>query len=88
MEKALLYQVRSGKDPVMFHADLLEEAMAGVGTKDRLLVNRVVRFHWDRNHMAQVRSAYKQKYRQDLGARIRGETSGNYETLMIACIGG
>lgn len=88
MEKALLYQLRAGKDRVMRDAELLEEAMAGIGTKDELLVNRVVRYHWDRNHMHQVKAAYRQRYGRDLGQRIRGETSGYYETLMLACIGG
>lgn len=72
----------------MYHATLLEEAMAGAGTKDRLLVNRIIRYHWDKNHMGQVKGAYKQKYRRDLASRLRGELTGNYETLMIACIGG
>ncbi len=88
METALLYQLRAGKDRVMRDAELLEDAMAGMGTKDELLVNRVIRYHWDRNHMDQVKVAYKQRYGKDLGSRIRGETSGDYERLMLACIGG
>jgi annexin A7/11 len=61
--------------------------MAGAGTKDNLLVNRIVRAHWDRNHMQQVKGAYRHKYKRELGSRIKGETSGYYETLMLACIG-
>lgn len=41
--------------------------MAGVGTKDKLLVERLVRYHWDRNYMGAVKHAYSQKYRKDLG---------------------
>jgi annexin A7/11 len=88
METALLYQLRAGKDRVMRDAQLLEDAMAGAGTQDELLVNRVVRYHWDRNHMNQVKAAYRQRFGRDLGQRIRGETSGDYEKLMLACIGG
>jgi annexin A7/11 len=87
METALLYQLRAGTDRIMRDAVLLEDTMAGVGTKDHLLVNRVVRYHWDRNHMHQVKAAYKQRFGHDLGHRIRGETSGDYERLMLACIG-
>jgi annexin A7/11 len=87
MEKALVYQLRAGTDRIMHDATLLEEAMAGIGTRDHLLLNRVVRYHWDRNHMHQVKAAYRQRYGHDLAHRIRGETSGDYERLMLACIG-
>ncbi|KAJ4300173.1 hypothetical protein N0V88_002842 [Collariella sp. IMI 366227] len=87
MEDALLYQLRNGVDKYMHHATLLEDAMAGAGTKDYLLVSRVVRYHWDRQHMANVRGAYENKYRRNLASRIKGETSGDYERLMLACIG-
>ncbi|KAM7182665.1 annexin-like protein [Rhypophila sp. PSN 637] len=87
MEDALLFQLRQGINKAVHQAKLLEDAMVGMGTKDHLLVNRVVRFHWDRNNMAAVRSAYVQRYRKDLAQRIKGETSGDYERLLLACIG-
>ncbi|OWP03222.1 hypothetical protein B2J93_2954 [Marssonina coronariae] len=87
MEDALLYQLRTGVDKAMRDAILLEETMVGPGTKDMLLVNRVVRAHWDRNHMAQVKGAYQHRFRRSLASRIKSDTSGDYERLMIACIG-
>ena len=87
MEDALLYQLRHGTDKYMLQAGLLEEAMAGLGTKDHLLVSRVVRYHWDRNNMANVRAAYEKRYRTNLASRIKGETSGDYERMLLACIG-
>jgi annexin A7/11 len=87
MEDALLYQLRHGLDKYMHQAKLLEDAMAGAGTKDHLLVSRVVRVHWDRTNMANVRGAYEQRYRTNLAKRIKGETSGDYERLLLACIG-
>lgn len=87
MEDALLFQLRQGISKPVHQAKLLEDAMAGMGTKDHLLVNRVVRFHWDRNNMMAVRNAYFQRYRKDLAQRIKGETSGDYERLLLACIG-
>lgn len=87
MEDALLYQLRYGTDKYMLQAGLLEEAMAGMGTKDHLLVSRVVRYHWDRHAMANVRAAYEKRYRTNLATRIKGETSGDYERLLLACIG-
>jgi annexin A7/11 len=86
MEDALLFQLRHAVDKYMHAAQLLEDAMAGMGTKDNLLISRVVRFHWDPNYMANVRGAYKQKYGKNLSKRIAGETSGDYERLMLACI--
>jgi annexin A7/11 len=87
MEEALLYQLRHANDKYMHAASLLEDAMAGMGTKDHLLVSRVIRYHWDRNELANVKGAYQQRYRRSLGSRIDGETSGDYKRLMLACIG-
>jgi annexin A7/11 len=87
MELALLHQLRTGTDKAMRDAMLLEDTMAGAGTKDHLLVNRVVRVHWDKNHMQQVKGAYQHKYHKSLVSRIKGETSGDYERLMVACLG-
>jgi annexin A7/11 len=87
MEDALLFQLRRGVDKYMHQAMLLEDAMAGAGTKDYLLVSRVVRSHWDRGNMANVKGAFEKRYGKSLSRRIKGETSGDYERLMIACIG-
>lgn len=86
MKDALLFQLRHAEDKYMHAAELLEDAMAGMGTKDDLLVSRVVRFHWDPNYLANVKGAYEQKYKTSLAKRIAGETSGDYEKLMLACI--
>jgi len=86
MESALLLALARGCDRIKSDADQLEDAMAGMGTKDQLLVNRVVRAHWNRGHMQQVRNAYKQFHKRDLVSRIKGETRGDYEKLMVACV--
>jgi len=87
MEDALIHQLRTGTDKVRRDAILLEDAMAGMGTEDNLLVNRCVRIHWDKNHMQQVKGAYQQIYHKSVTARIRGETTGDYERLLCACFG-
>lgn len=86
MEDALLFQLRHATDRYMHAAQLLEASMAGMGTKDKLLIQRVVRYHWNRNEMANIKGAYRQRYHRDLAARIREETSGHYESLLLACI--
>lgn len=87
MEDALLFQLRHAVDKYMHQASLLEDAMAGAGTKDHLLISRVVRAHWDRQNLENVKGAYQQRYHRSLASRIKGETSGDYERLMLACIG-
>lgn len=87
MEEALLFQLRHAVDKYMHQASLLEDAMAGAGTKDHLLISRVVRAHWDRQNTENVKGAYQQRYHRSLASRIKGETSGDYERLMLACIG-
>ena len=87
MEHALLYQLRTGIDKAMRDALLLEDAMHGVGTKDALLTNRIVRIHWDKNHLQQVKGAYQHHFHKGLVHRVKGETSGDYERLLVACLG-
>lgn len=87
MERALLHQLRSGTDRVLRDALLLEDSMKGMGTKERLLLNRVLRAHWNRNHMNQVKICYKQKYHQTLSSRVEGEVSGDLERGLVACLG-
>ena len=86
MEQALVQMVRCGADRAMRDAINLEHAMAGVGTKDEILVTRVVRVHWDQAHVQQVKGAYKARYGKELVGRIRGETSGDYERALVAML--
>lgn len=87
MKDALLFQLRHAVDKYMHAADLLEDSMRGMGTKDQLLVLRVVRFHWDHTTLSNVKAAYQQRYRRSLADRIDKDISGDYKRLMLACIG-
>ena len=86
MRDALLLMIRRAMDRAMTDAVQLEDTMKGVGTKDDLLVNRVVRCHWDRDHMDQVKRAYQYRYKRDLISRVRGEVRGDVERLLVACL--
>jgi annexin A7/11 len=86
MEDALRLLVQRAVNRPEAEAVRLEEAMAGMGTKDELLIQRVVRCHWDRNFMNNVSNAYKHLYNKDLVKRIEGETRGDYEKLLVACV--
>lgn len=86
MKDALLHMLRSATDPAMRDAVALEDCMRGMGTKDEKLIVRVVRVHWNRAHLEQVKGAYRTKFGTDLVARVRGETSGDYQRLMVALL--
>jgi len=87
MHDALLRMLHVAEDRAMADALSLERTMAGAGTKDRLLLNRVVRLHWNREQLQQVKGAYKHHYKRDLHGRIRGETSGHYREILLALVG-
>lgn len=86
MEQALVQCVRSGADRAMRDALLMEDAMAGPGTKDVLLLERIVRAHWDRRHLANVKGAYRHRFGRELVARVKGETSGWFEKSLVAVL--
>ncbi|PYI08487.1 putative annexin [Aspergillus sclerotiicarbonarius CBS 121057] len=86
MKDALLHMLGVALDPAMYDAEQLEECMKGMGTKDEKLTTRVVRLHWNPNHMDQVKRAYCHRYRKDLIERVKGETSGDYQRLMVALL--
>lgn len=86
MRDALLFIVEGALDPVNRDARLLEQAMKGLGTKDDLLIMRLVRCHWNRIHMESVKNAYQQRYGKSLLKRVHGETSGNYRQFLEALI--
>lgn len=86
MRDALLRMLLVAEDRAMADAQALEETMRGAGTKDRLLLNRVVRVHWDRNHRNQVKGAYRHAFKRELATRIKGETSGDYERFLVALV--
>lgn len=88
MEDTLCLHLSRALDRAGSDAEQLEQTMAGIGTKDDLLVQRLVRAHWNRQHMNAVSQAYKAKYRKDLKSRIEGETRGDYEKFLVALLAG
>lgn len=86
MQDALLLCVGRAVDRAKTDAYGLEETMKGLGTKDDLLVNRLVKIHWDKGNTDQVKKAYKHFFKRDLIERVRGETSGDYRSALIACL--
>lgn len=86
MEDALLYMVYRATDPAKHDADMLEAAMSGAGTKDEALVRRLVMIHWSRDRLQQCKGAYKHWHKRELVERLKGETSGDYERLLVQIV--
>lgn len=84
LEDSLLRMLALAEDRAKADADDLEATMKGAGTKDRLMINRIVRLHWNRQHWQQVRAAYRHFYKKDLAERVHKETSGDYRKLATA----
>lgn len=60
--------------------------MSGAGTKDEALVRRLVMIHWSRDRLQQCKGAYKHFYQRELVDRLKGETSGDYERLLVQIV--
>ncbi|EFW17566.1 hypothetical protein D8B26_000267 [Coccidioides posadasii str. Silveira] len=86
MKDALVQILRGARNPARKDAQLLEESMAGFGTKDELLIYMAVRVHWNRDHMEKVKDAYRNKYGKELRSRVAGETKGDYEKALLAVL--
>ncbi|CUS14711.1 unnamed protein product [Tuber aestivum] len=84
MEAALLYIVKGALNKTERDAELLEDSMAGIGTKDDLLISRLVRAHWDKGYFPMLKLKYAALYKRDLTKRVKGETSGDYGKMMVA----
>jgi annexin A7/11 len=61
LKQALTYILEGALDKPGRDAQLLEDSMKGLGTKDLLLISRLVRIHWDRNHLEAVKREYYKK---------------------------
>ena len=90
MQHALLYVVQGALDPMIRDARLIDAAMEGIGTKDERLMYRIVRAYWKggQQYIQGVKAAYQNKYNHNLIKRVKGETSGDQERLLVAILEG
>ncbi|KAF5380744.1 hypothetical protein D9757_007147 [Collybiopsis confluens] len=95
MRQTLLFIVEGAKPKhavegpgIWRDAKMLEKSMKGLGTKDKQLVRRIVRYHWDRNRFEAITAAYHKKYKKSLESRVAGETSGDYKKLLVELVRG
>ena len=90
MEHSLMYALLGALDPLRRDARLIRAAMEGAGTKDERLTYRIVRAYWmgGQPHLQGVKNAYQEHYHENLIRRVRSETSGHYEQLLVAILEG
>jgi len=86
LRSAFLTIARYIADPITYYSEMMFEAMEGVGTDDERLIRAVVsRCEID---LKTVRERYDKLHDIALKERIEKETRGDYETALVALIGG
>ncbi|KAJ3467279.1 hypothetical protein FSOLCH5_004266 [Fusarium solani] len=77
---------RPVRDALLLHHAI--SASRKDGLRRELLISRLVRYHWDPDHMRAVKQAYRERYNRGLGDAVREATSGEWgmfcEELCIA----
>ncbi|TGJ78574.1 hypothetical protein E0Z10_g10188 [Xylaria hypoxylon] len=64
------------RDALLLHHALTASRKDGL--RRELLISRLVRFHWDRQHLADIKKAYRERYHEDLADAVREGTSGEW----------
>ncbi|KAF3200482.1 hypothetical protein TWF679_000783 [Orbilia oligospora] len=85
-KEALLYILRGVQDKAKRDAELIEGTMKGLGTRNEELAFRLIAAHWIPGAIPAVKVAYNRLYGKDLVARVRDETSGDFERLLVAIL--
>ncbi|KAK6349118.1 hypothetical protein TWF730_009875 [Orbilia blumenaviensis] len=85
-KEALLYILRGVQDKAKRDAELIEGTMKGIGTKNEELAFRLIAAHWIPGAVPAIKASYSRLYGKDLVARVRDETSGDFERLLVAIL--
>ncbi|KAI1181308.1 Annexin [Nemania sp. FL0916] len=64
------------RDALLLHHALTASKKDGL--RRELLISRLVRFHWDRRHLAAIKKAYRERYHEDLSDAVREGTTGDW----------
>lgn len=63
------------RDALLVHHALTASKRDGL--RRELLTSRLVRFHWDRHHLADVKAAYRDRYGKDLQEAVKDATGNS-----------
>ncbi|KAI8632964.1 Annexin [Xylariaceae sp. FL1651] len=64
------------RDALLLHHALTTSKKDGL--RRELLISRLIRFHWDRRHLAAIKKAYRERYHEDLADAVHDGTSGEW----------
>ncbi|KAI9757380.1 MAG: hypothetical protein M4579_003494 [Chaenotheca gracillima] len=64
---------------------LIHQALQHTAEKDRpeLLISRLVRFHWDRQHLERVKTEFYNRYKEELVAAVSEGTKGEFGEFCV-----
>ena len=74
------------KTPAEYDADLLYQAMKGIGS-DKNIITEVLCFR-NIDRINQIKEKFNEKYGKDLVAEIKSETSGDYQKIVMRLLEG
>ncbi|VDK56089.1 unnamed protein product, partial [Anisakis simplex] len=72
--------------PTMFDVTQLHKAMHGLGTKDKVLIEIICSRTND--EIWAIRSLYEERYGKTLVDAVQGDTSGDFERLLVSLLQG
>ena len=78
---ALLGIIYGILSPPEYFAKLIYESIKGLGTKNSTLIRVLITR--DEIDMPQIKQYYKQLYNKDMVEDIKGDTSGNYQKILV-----
>ncbi|XP_029976646.1 annexin A2 [Salarias fasciatus] len=70
--------------PVPYEAQRLQQAMAGLGTDEEALME--ILCTRSGKQLEEIKAVYKELYKKDLAKELKGETSGDFEKLVLALL--
>ena len=74
------------KSPAEYDADLLYQAMKGIGS-DKDIITEVLCFR-NPERINEIKAKFQEKYGKDLVAEVKSETSGDYQTIVMHLLEG
>lgn len=86
MKTALITILESIISPSNYYAGRIHKAIKGLGTNDKMLIRNIV--SKEGPDMKDIRESYKNLYSKDMLDDIKGDTSGDYQKILLLLAGG
>ncbi|KAH0556286.1 hypothetical protein GP486_005789 [Trichoglossum hirsutum] len=68
------------RDALLLHQAITESSRQ---TRDELLISRLVRYHWDRQHLERVKAEFRSRYGKELATTIAENLTGSFGLFMV-----